>query len=192
MTAITLNLYPTLELTDEQFALICRTNRDLKLERTATGELVIMPPTGGETGKKNSSINAQLWLWNQQEQLGEVFDSSTGFKLPNGATRSPDAAWIEKTRWNSLTAEQQQQFIPLCPDFVIELRFNLDNLSELQKKMQEYVDNGLLLGWLIDPQNQQVLVYQQNCSVKIIDNPTSLSGEKILSGFTLNLIGILR
>jgi Uma2 family endonuclease len=191
MTAITLNLYPTLELTDEQFALICRTNRDLKLERTATGELVIMPPTGGETGKKNSSINAQLWLWNQQEQLGEVFDSSTGFKLPNGATRSPDAAWIEKTRWNSLTAEQQQQFIPLCPDFVIELRFNLDNLSELQKKMQEYVDNGLLLGWLIDPQNQQVLVYQQNCSVKIIARPTNLSGEKILLGFILNLVDIL-
>jgi Uma2 family endonuclease len=191
MTAITLNLYPTLELTDEQFALICSTNRDLKLERTATGELVIMPPTGGETGKKNSSINAQLWLWNQQEQLGEVFDSSTGFKLPNGATRSPDAAWIEKTRWNSLTAEQQQQFIPLCPDFVIELRFNLDNLSELQKKMQEYVDNGLLLGWLIDPQNQQVLVYQQNCSVKIIARPTNLSGEKILLGFILNLVDIL-
>ena len=122
MSAITLNLHPTIELTDEQFALICSINRDLKLERTAIGELVIMPPTGGETGQKNSSINAQLWLWNQQHKLGEVFDSSTGFILANGATRSPDAAWSEKSRWDSLTIQQQQQFIPLCPDFEREIR----------------------------------------------------------------------
>ena len=187
MTAITLNLQPTIELTDEQFALICSTNRDLRLERTATGELVIMPPTGGETGKRNSSINAQLWLWNQQNQLGEVFDSSTGFKLPNGSTRSPDAAWIKKERWESLTSEQQKKFIPLCPDFLIELRSKSDSLSELQQKMQEYLDNGLVIGWLIDPQNKKVEVYKSNCPVEVISHPVSLSYENALSGFTLNL-----
>ena len=192
MTAITLNLQPTIELTDEQFALICSRNRDLRLELTATGELVIMPPTGGETGKRNSSINAQLWLWNQQNKLGEVFDSSTGFKLPNGATRSPDAAWIKKSRWESLTLEQQKKFIPLCPDFVIELRSNSDSLSDLQKKMQEYLANGLVLGWLIDPQNKQVEVYHSNCPVEIISNPVKLSGKNILSGFTLELKDILK
>ncbi len=187
MTAITLNLQPTIELTDEQFALICSTNRDLRLERTATGELVIMPPTGGETGKRNSSINAQLWLWNQQNQLGEVFDSSTGFKLPNGSTRSPDAAWIKKERWESLTSEQQKKFIPLCPDFLIELRSNSDSLSDLQQKMHEYLANGLVLGWLIDPQNKKVEVYKSNCPVEVISHPVSLSDENALSGFTLNL-----
>ncbi len=191
MTPITLNLQPTIELTDEQFALICSINRDLRLERTATGELVIMPPTGGETGRRNSSINAQLWLWNQQHKLGEVFDSSTGFKLPNGATRSPDAAWIKKERWENLTSKQQQKFIPLCPDFAIELRSNSDSLSDLQKKMQEYLANGLVLGWLIDPQNKQVEVYKANCPVKVIPNPVNLSGEDILSGFTLELKEIL-
>ncbi len=187
MTPITLNLQPTIELTDEQFALICSTNRDLRLERTATGELVIMPPTGGETGKRNSSINAQLWLWNQQNQLGEVFDSSTGFKLPNGSTRSPDAAWIKKERWESLTSEQQKKFIPLCPDFLIELRSNSDSLSDLQQKMHEYLANGLVLGWLIDPQNKKVEVYKSNCPVEVISHPVSLSDENALSGFTLNL-----
>ncbi len=187
MTAITLNLQPTIELTDEQFTLICSTNRDLRLERTATGELVIMPPTEGETGKRNSSINAQLWLWNQQNQLGEVFDSSTGFKLPNGSTRSPDAAWIKKERWESLTSEQQKKFIPLCPDFLIELRSNSDSLSDLQQKMHEYLANGLVLGWLIDPQNKKVEVYKSNCPVEVISHPVSLSDENALLGFTLNL-----
>ncbi len=191
MTTITLNLSPTIELTDEQFALICSTNCDLRLERNATGELVIMPPTGGETGKKNSNINAQLWLWNEQYKLGEVFDSSTGFKLPLGATRSPDAAWIKKERWNSLTLEQQKEFIPLCPDFVIELRSNSDSLSQLQQKMQEYINNGLILGWLIDPKNKKVEIYQQNSPVEIISNPISLSGKDMLSTFTLNFKNIL-
>ncbi|GAB4544202.1 MAG: Uma2 family endonuclease [Pleurocapsa sp.] len=191
MTVITLNLQPAIELTDEQFKAICSSNRDLKLERTATGELIIMPPTGGETGKHNSNINAQLWLWNQQTKLGEVFDSSTGFILPNGATRSPDSAWIKKERWNSLTEQQKKQFIPLCPDFLIELRSNSDSLSDLQKKMQEYLVNGLALGWLIDPQNKQVEVYKQNYQIETISNPVSLSGEDVLSGFTLNVRDIL-
>ncbi len=191
MMPITLNLQPTIELTDEQFALICSTNRDLRLERTATGELVIMPPTGGATGKRNSSINAQLWLWNQQYKLGEVFDSSTGFKLPNGATRSPDAAWVKKERWERLTLKQQQKFIPLCPDFVIELRCDSDSLLNPQKKMQEYLANGLVLGWLIDLPNNQVEVYQQDYQLEVISNPVSLSGDDILSGFTLELKDIL-
>ncbi len=206
MTAITLNLQPIIELTDEQFALICSTNRDLRLERTATGELVIMPPTGGETGRKNSDLNYQLEAWNRRYKLGLVFDSSTGFKLPNGATRSPDVAWIKKERWESLTLEQQKKFIPLCPDFVIELRSNSDNLSDLQKKtsdpasatdarererMQEYLANGLVLGWLIDPQNKQVEVYQSDCPIETISNPISLSGDDLLLGFTLELKDIL-
>ena len=206
MTAITLNLQPIIELTDEQFALICSTNRDLRLERTATGELVIMPPTGGETGRKNSDLNYQLEAWNRRYKLGLVFDSSTGFKLPNGATRSPDVAWIKKERWESLTLEQQKKFIPLCPDFVIELRSNSDNLSDLQKKtsdpasatdarererMQEYLANGLVLGWLIDPQNKQVEVYQSDCPAETISNPISLSGDDLLPGFTLELKDIL-
>ena len=191
MTAITLNLQPTIKLTDEQFALICSKNRDLRLELTATGELVIMPPTGGETGRKNSDLNYQLQAWNRKHKLGFVFDSSTGFKLPNGATRSPDAAWIKKERWESLTSEQQKKFIPLCPEFVIELRSNSDNLSDLQDKMQEYLANGLVLGWLIDPQNKQVELYRSNRQVEIISNPVSLSGGDILSGFTLELKDIL-
>ena len=191
MTAITLNLQPTIKLTDEQFALICSTNRDLRLELTTTGELVIMPPTGGETGKKNSSINAQLWLWNQKYKLGEVFDSSTGFKLPNGATRSPDVSWIKKARWETLTSTQQKKFIPLCPDFVIELRSNSDNLSDLQDKMKEYLANGLILGWLIDPQHKQVEIYQPDRAVKIISNSKKLSGNDVLPDFTLDLKYIL-
>ena len=191
MTAIILNLEPTIKLTDEQFALICSTNRDLRLELTATGELVILPPTGGETGKINSSINAQLWLWNQKNQLGFVFDSSTGFKLPNGAMRSPDVSWIKKVRWETLTSTQQKKFIPLCPDFVIELRSNSDNLSDLQEKMKEYLANGLILGWLINPQHKQVEIYQPDRAVKIISNSKKLSGNDVLPDFTLDLKYIL-
>lgn len=191
MTAIILNLKPTIELTDAQFESICSTNRDLRFERSATGELIIMPPTGGDTGNKNWSICGQLWQWNQQFQLGKGFDSSTGFILANGATRSPDAAWIKKERWDTLTSEQRKKFIPLCPDFAVELRSHSDNLSELQQKMQEYLDHDLLLGWLIDPQSQQVLIYQANCQVQILSQPTSLSGDDILPGFILDLTEIL-
>ena len=191
MTAITLNLKPIIKLTDEQFALICSTNRDLRLERTATGELVIMPPTGGETGIKNSDLNYQLQVWNRKHKLGFVFDSSTGLKLPNDATRSPDASWIKKARWETLTSTQQKKFIPLCPDFVIELRSNSDNLSDLQDKMKEYLANGLILGWLIDPQHKQVEIYQPDRAVKTISNPTKLSGNDILPEFTLDLEDIL-
>jgi Uma2 family endonuclease len=162
----------------------------VRLERTATGELIIMPPTGGNTGKQNLDFEGQLWFWNRQTKLGIAFNSSTAFHLPNGADRSPDAAWISNKRWNALSPEQQDTFPPLCPDFVIELRSKTDSMKTLREKMQEYLDNGLLLGWLIDTKNKKVEVYRQNQSVEVLDNPSTLSGENILPGFILDLQGV--
>ncbi|VXD24969.1 Uma2 family endonuclease [Planktothrix paucivesiculata] len=187
MTALILNNPETAPITDEQFYQICVANRELKLERTAKGDLIIMPPTGGGTGKRNSDINLDLGLWNRQTQLGIVFDSSTCFKLPNGGDRSPDAAWIPLAKWESLTPEQQEKFLPICPDFIIELRSPSDSLKPLQDKMQEYIDNGSRLGWLINRQNRQVEIYRQGREKEILENPTTLSGEDILPGFVLNL-----
>lgn len=192
MTTLTLDLRSTLELTDEQFVAICRHNPDLRLERSARGELIIMPPTGGETGRRNSKLGGQLWHWNEQYQLGEVFDSSTGFKLPNGAIRAPDAAWVHRDRWQALTPEQREKFVPLCPDFVIELRSSSDSLEEVRAKMCEYQENGLKLGWLIDPTTATVEVYREQRSPELLLQPDTLSGELILPGFTLDLTGILR
>ena len=186
-SAIELLIPETLSLTDEQFLEICRVNQDLRLEKTATGELIIMHPTGGETGKQNSGINAQLWLWNQQTKLGEVFDSSTGFLLPNGSNRAPDAAWITQEKWKQLTPEQRKKFIPLCPDFAIELRSPNDSLSKLQMKMQEYLENGMRLGWLINPEHKQVEIYREGKQKEVLDNPKTLSGESILPDFSLDL-----
>ena len=186
MTNYTLNL-ESISLTDEQFFQLCQNNRDLKFERNANGDLVITSPTGGETGSYNAGLTAQLWLWNQENKLGQVFDSSTGFKLPNGADRSPDASWITLERWNTLTAEQRQKFIPLCPDFVIELRSASDRLKTRRDQMQEYIENGTRLCWLINPQSRQVEIYRQNQDVQILESPTTLSGEDILPGFILNL-----
>ena len=146
----------SIKLTDEQFYKLCQDNRDLRFERNASGDMIIMPPTGGETGDKNSEINYQVRHWNKQYKLGKVFDSSTGFKLPNGADRSPDSAWIPLEKWNSLTSEQRQKFVPFCPDFVIELRFSNDNLKSLQNKMKKKKKNGTRLGWLINRKNKQV------------------------------------
>jgi Uma2 family endonuclease len=187
MTAITLNFPPTARLSDEQFTQLCSANRDLQFERTSTGELIIMPPTGGETGKRNSIINLELGIWNRQTQLGVVFDSSTGFKLPNGADRSPDASWIPLTKWNNLTPQEREKFLPLCPDFVIELRSPTDTLKTLQEKMLEYIDNGTRLGWLINPQDRQVEIYRVGQDKEVLDNPVMLSGENVLPGFVLNL-----
>lgn len=146
------------------------------------------PPTGGESGKRNLSIAGQLSSWYEaNETLGEAFDSSTGFVLPNGANRSPDASWVAKERWETLTQEQRQGFIPLCPDFVVELRSKTDSLKKLQQKMQEYQENGATLGWLIDPQNQRVEIYRPGQGVEILHNPATLSGESTLPGFTLSL-----
>lgn len=177
-----------LQVTPEQFAILAATNRDLRLERTAAGELIVNPPTGGESGKRNLSITGQLYAWFEaHESLGEAFDSSTGFKLPNGANRSPDAAWVRRERWAALTPEQREGFVPLCSDFVVELRSKTDVLKPLQAKMQEYIDNGAQLGWLIDPQTRRVEVYRPGQTVEILTNPSALSGDPLLPGFTLAL-----
>jgi len=191
MTAITLNLEPAIHLTDEQFYQLCQANRDVRFERTAEGELIVMPPTGGETGDRNSEMNFQLRAWNKQTRLGKVFDSSTGFKLPNGADRSPDAAWVRLEQWEALTPEQRQKFPPLAPDFAIELRSATDELKPLQAKMQEYRDNGVRLGWLLDPQRRIVEIYRLGTDVEVIQSPTTLSGEDVLPGFVMDLSEIL-
>ena len=187
MTALTLNLHSAMELTDERFEQICRSNRDLRFERTSTGELVIMSPAGSDTGRQNWGLAGQLWVWNQQARLGVGFDSSAGFTLPNGAIRSPDASWIKQERWDSLNAAQKRKFAPICPDFVMELCSPSDRLIEVQGKMQEYLDNGTRLGWLIDPESNSAAIYRPNHSTEIKNAPTSLFGEDVLPGFELDL-----
>ena len=184
-----LNLPSTLKLTisHEQFVQLAWVNQNLQLERTATGELIVMPPTGSDTGNKNADILGQLWLWNRQTQLGQIFDSSSGFHLPNGADRSPDVSWISQDRWDTLTPEEKSGFAPLCPDFVLELRSKHDSLESLQQKMQEYQENGAKLGWLIDRTRKKVEIYRPKKSVEVQNSPNSLSGEDILPGFTLDL-----
>ncbi len=183
---VTLNI-SNVDLSDEQFYQLCQINENWKLEQTAKGELLIMPPVGAISGNRESDLNADVVLWNRQTKLGKVFSSSTIFILPNGAKRSPDVAWITNQRWQSLSEEEKERFAPICPDFVIELRSPTDSLSQLQEKMQEYLESGLRLGWLIDPQNQQVEIYRQNQDVEIVSLPTNLSGEDILPEFILEL-----
>lgn len=175
----------SLHLSDEQFFQLCQDNRDVRLERNANGTLLIMPPTGGETGHRNARLVQQLLNWTDTNELGIAFDSSTGFKLPNGASRSPDAAWILWERWNALTPQQKQRFIPLCPDFAVELRSPSDALETLQAKLREYCQNGMRLGWLIDPQSQTVEIYRSEGEVEVVQQPETLSGEAVLPGFVL-------
>ena len=190
MTALILNLHPAIELTDEQFFQLCQNNRDLRLERTAEGELIIRPPTGWKSGNQNSRLTQRLGNWTEADGTGLAFDSSTGFKLPNGANRSPDASWVRKERLEALNPDPSR-FLPMAPDFVVELRSATDNLKTVQQKMQEYLENGVRLGWLIDPQNQQVEVYRQGRDVEVLQSPSSLSGEDVLPGFVLDLSQIL-
>ena len=187
MKPATINLPNHFIVSQEQFQKLAIANRDLRLERTNTGELIIMPPTGGSTGKYNVKLSSRFVIWNEQTGLGEVFDSSTAFRLPNGATRSPDVAWVSRERWNSLSREQQDTFPPLCPDFVLELRSKTDQIKPLREKMQEYLDNQMRLGWLIDTQNKIVEIYRLNQPVEILAKPTTLSGENILPGLVLDL-----
>lgn len=191
--SIELPIAIALYVTSEQFEALCVANRELRLERTAAGELIVNPPTGGESGARNRSITGQLDRWYEEhEDLGEAFDSSTGFRLPNGADRSPDASWVRRERWEALTLQQQKGFVPLCPDFVVELRSESDSLTKLQAKMQEYIDNGARLGWLIDPQNRRVEIYRPAVDVEVLEHPTELSGEDVLPGFVLNLRRVWR
>jgi len=195
MDTTTIALTPTLklkiDLSDEQYFQMCQKNRDLKFERTAKGVLLIMPPTGGETSNRNGRLNQQVFNWADTNELGIAFDSNGGFKLPNGADRSPDASWVSIERWNTLTPEQREKFIPLCPDFVVELRSPSDSLTELREKMQEYIANGARLGWLIDRKNKRVEIYRPNQQVEILENPATLSGEDVLPGFVLDIAPIM-
>jgi Uma2 family endonuclease len=184
-TPLNLNL-DTVHLTDEQFYQLCQNNQELQFERSATGELIIMPPVGGESGNREADLMIDLGIWNRQTGKGYIFSSSTIFKLPKGGDRSPDVAWIEKERWQALTLEQRRKFPPIAPDFVIELRSATDNLETLRSKMQEYIDAGVKLAWLINPQKQQVEIYRHGQNVEIKDLPTELSGEDILPGFNFS------
>lgn len=177
----------TLTVTHEEFVQLAIANRDLQLERNATGELIVMPPTGSETGNRNLDMEGQLWLWNRQTKLGKAFNSSSGFHLPNGSDRSPDAAWVRQDRWDALTPEQRKGFAPICPDFVLELRSETDSMEKLRAKMREYMENNARLGWLIDRKNKKVEIYRQGQDVEVLDCPTTLSGEDVLPGFILDL-----
>jgi len=187
MNTVTLNLQPIIEMSDDQFYQLCRANPDVKFERNAKGELIIVSPTGGETGNFNVEIAADFVIWNRQTKLGKVFDSSTCFKLPNGANRSPDVAWIKQERWNALTPKQKEKFPPIAPDFVLELMSPTDSLQVIRQKMQEYMDNQVKLGWLINPKNRSVEIYRQGQDVEVLQSPPVLLREEVLPGFVLNL-----
>ncbi|MBD2000955.1 Uma2 family endonuclease [Leptolyngbya sp. FACHB-671] len=187
MTALTLKLDSVVRLTDEQFYQLCQDNPELRLERAATGELIVTSPTGGETGKQNFDLVIALGVWNRQTGLGVGFDSSTGFRLPNGSDRSPDVAWIPQAKWDALTSAQRKRFLPLCPDFLVELLSPSDSWEAGEAKMQEYQDNGNRLGWLIDPESRKVAIYRLGQAVEILESPDALSGEDVLPGFVLNL-----
>ncbi|MEM9925426.1 MAG: Uma2 family endonuclease [Cyanobacteria bacterium P01_D01_bin.50] len=187
MTAITINFDNIVKLTDEQFYQLCRDNPDVKFERNKWGEIIVMSPTGGETGRCNAKLTTRFVIWNEDTQLGEVFDSSTCFKLPIGSDRSPDVSWIKLERWNALTPKQREKFPPIAPDFVLELMSPSDYLSDTQQKMQEYMEAGIKLGWLIDRKTRRVEIYRQGKEVEILDSPATLSGEDILPGFVLDM-----
>jgi Uma2 family endonuclease len=182
-----LQMLPNMIMTDDQFFDFCQLNRHFRIERNQIGDLFIMSPTGSETEERNFNLNGQLWIWTKQDGTGVGFGSSGGFTLPNGAVRSPDAAWIKRTKWEIIPADKRKKFAPICPEFVVELRSENDNLSTLKEKMQEYIDNGTQLAWLIDRKQRKVFIYRPNCGVEELDNPQTLTGEDILPGFVLDL-----
>jgi len=177
-------------MTTDEFFTFCQQNRDLRIERAASGEIVIMPPAGGETGSRNARLSVLLGVWAMQDGRGVAFDSSTGFDLPNGATRSPDAAWVLRERLIALSPQQKRKFLPLCPDFVVELQSPSDTLDDLQQKMQEYIDNGAQLGWLLAPDTQTVYIYKPDTPMEQLHTPTQIAGDPLLPGFILNLTEI--
>ncbi|HCQ23414.1 MAG: hypothetical protein AN481_02675 [Aphanizomenon flos-aquae LD13] len=187
MNALTVSLKSVIDMTDDQFFQLCQNNRELRFERNANGELIIMSPAGGETGNRNGRVNQQLFNWTDADGTGIAFDSSTGFKLPNGADRSPDASWIKLERWDALTDEEKRKFPPICPDFVIELLSPSNSLKTTQEKMKEYIDNGVRLGILINRKSRQVEIYRPGKEVEVLESPATVSGEDVLKGFVLNL-----
>lgn len=189
--SIVLHTGPTLaRLTDDDFFEFCQLNRDLRIECTRDGDWIIMPPTGGETGWRSASVTAQLVVWSQSDQTGLVFDSSTGFRLPNGAKRSPDCAWISRARWKKLSAEERTKLPPLAPDFVVELRSTSDPLAVLMAKMDEYRENGVRLGWLIDPTTRKAWIYRPGVETEELNSPAALDASPVLPGFVLKLDAI--
>jgi Uma2 family endonuclease len=189
-TTLTVNFPAVDYMNATQFYEFCQANEDLRIERTAEGKVIVMPPAFSDTGNRNLKISQQLANWADQDGTGEAFDSSAGFTLPSGATRSPDAAWIKLEKWNALTEEQRASFAPVCPDFAIELRSASDSLTALQNKMQEYIDNGMSLGWLIDRKNRQVCIYRPGCQFEVLESPVVVSGEPELPGFVLQMARI--
>lgn len=187
ISPLVLQMSPAIEMTDNQFFDFCQQNRDYRIERTSQGEIIIMPPTGSETGNRNFDLILQLGIWTRQNKTGIGFNSSTGFTLPNGSIKSSDAAWMKLEKWNRLNPEQQQNFAPICPDFVVELRSPSDSLKTLQNKLQEYIENGVMLGWLIDRKQRQVYIYRPDRSVECLNNPATLSEDSLLPGFVLDL-----
>ncbi|MEG4106694.1 Uma2 family endonuclease [Microcoleus sp. S13_C5] len=186
-STIVLRIPPKLQMTDDEFFEFCQINSELRIERNKSGELLIMPPTGGTTGNRSGSVFGELYIWARQDGTGMCFDSSTGFKLSMG-DRSPDASWIKLERWNTLSPEQQDKFPPICPDFVVELRSASDNLKPLQDKMQEYMrEPGVQLGWLIDRKNRRVYIYRPGLPEECLENPATVSGDPVLPGFVLNM-----
>ncbi len=180
------------QMSDDDFFEFCQKHPDLRIERTSEGDLIIMPPTGGETGHSNFKLTALLGNWVETDGTGVGFASSTIFRLPNGAARSPDAAWVKRSRWEALSQEERKKFPPLCPDFVVELRSDTDRLSVLQDKMQEYIESGAQLGWLIDPLEKKVWIYRPEAAVACLENPATVSGDPVLPGFVLPLDKIWR
>jgi Uma2 family endonuclease len=179
------------EMDEEEFYQFCQINRELRIERTKEGAIIIMPPTASKAGNRSFNLTGSFWAWVKQDGTGKGFDSSTGFTLPNGAKRSPDVSWIRNERWEALTEREQERFAPICPDFVIELRSKTDSLKTLQEKMEEYIENGAQLGWLIDPLKKQVHIYRPAAKAEVLDNPQAVAGAPLLRGFVLNLEGIL-
>ncbi len=182
-----LQMLPNMIMTDDQFFDFCQLNRHFRIERNQIGDLFIMSPTGSETEERNFNLIVQLGIWTKQDGTGVGFGSSGGFTLPNGAVRSPDAAWIKRTKWEIIPADKRKKFAPICPEFVVELRSENDSLSTLKEKMQEYIDNGTQLAWLIDRKQRKVFIYRPNCGVEELNNPQTLTGEDILPGFVLDL-----
>lgn len=178
-------------LTEEQFEKLCQNHADAKFELSDKGELIVMPPTIPESGWKNTKLITRTEIWSEQDNTGIVFDSSTMFTFPNGSKRSPDVSWMTKEKWENLSESERRRFARVVPDFVIELRSPTDFLGDLQEKMKEYIENGVRLGWLIDPVERKVHVYRANGEVEILENPKIVSGEDVLKNFELNVAEIL-